>query len=124
MEKNIPGVLLVGGGVVMRGSIKVPETIITTGKIEGEIEAQTIFVEEGGFIRGQINASVLDIAGVAKDNLTAHGSLIVRATGKVDGSITYSDLSLERGGQVSGVLNVQKSPEIIMDEAEFVDSGD
>jgi len=103
-QRNIPGVLIVGSGVVMRGSIVVPDTILTSGVIEGEIKAHTIIVDELGAIRGKVHAVTLDIAGSAKDNLTANATLIVRATGNVNGTIAYSEMSVERGGKVGGTL--------------------
>ena len=103
-QRNIPGVLIVGSGVVMRGSIVVPDTILTSGVIEGEIKAHTIIVDELGAIRGKVHADTLDIAGSAKDNLTANATLIVRAAGNVNGTIAYSEMSVERGGKVGGTL--------------------
>jgi cytoskeletal protein CcmA (bactofilin family) len=103
-QRNIPGVLIVGSGVVMRGSIVVPDTILTSGVINGEIKAHTIIVDELGAIRGKVYADTLDIAGSAKDNLTANATLIVRATGNVNGTIAYSEMSVERGGKVGDTL--------------------
>jgi cytoskeletal protein CcmA (bactofilin family) len=103
-KSNIPGVLIVGSGVVMRGSIVVPDAILTSGVIEGEIKAHTIIVDELGAIRGKVHADILDIAGSAKDNLTANASLIIRATGNVNGTIAYSEMSIERGGKLEGTL--------------------
>jgi cytoskeletal protein CcmA (bactofilin family) len=82
----------------------VPDTILTSGVIEGEIKAHTIIVDELGAIRGKVHADTLDIAGSAKDNLTANATLIVRATGNVNGTIAYSEMSVERGGKVGGTL--------------------
>jgi len=105
-ERNIPGVLIVGSGVVMQGSIEAPDTILTSGVIEGEIKANTIIVDEYGAIRGTVCADNLDVAGSAKDNLTANASLIVRATGNINGTISYSEMTVERGGKMGGTLLV------------------
>jgi cytoskeletal protein CcmA (bactofilin family) len=106
VERNIPGVLIVGSGVVMQGSIEAPDTILTSGVIEGEIKANTIIVDEYGAIRGTVCADTLDVAGSAKDNLTANASLIVRATGNINGTISYSEMTVERGGKMGGTLLV------------------
>jgi len=106
VERNIPGVLIVGSGVVMQGSIKAPDTILTSGVIEGDIKANIIIVEVHGAIRGTVCADTLDIAGSAKDNLTANMSLIVRATGNINGTISYSEMTVERGGKMGGTLLV------------------
>ena len=106
MEKNIPGVLLVGGGVVMKGTIEVPQTIINSGEIAGSIKAHTIFIEATGTMRGKIEADVIDVSGVVKDNVVAQENLIIRSTGCVDGNISYADLSVEKSGKISGTLNV------------------
>lgn len=105
-ERNIPGVLIVGSGVIMQGSIEAPNTILTSGVIEGEIKANTIIVDEYGAIRGTVCADTLDVAGSAKENLTAKASLIVRATGNINGTISYSEMTVERGGKIGGTLLV------------------
>jgi cytoskeletal protein CcmA (bactofilin family) len=90
----------------MQGSIKAPDTILTSGVIEGDIKANIIIVEVHGAIRGTVCADTLDIAGSAKDNLTANMSLIVRATGNINGTISYSEMTVERGGKMGGTLLV------------------
>ena len=104
MEKNIPGVLLVGGGVVMKGIIEAPQTIVNSGQIEGNVKAHSIFVEETGQIRGKIEASLIDVSGIAKDQVIAQENLIVRSTGSIDGNISYLDLTVEKSGKISGTL--------------------
>ena len=123
MEKNIPGVLLVGGGVVMKGIIEVPQTIVNSGQIEGNVKAHSIFVEERGQIRGKIEASLIDVSGVAKDQVVAQENLIVRSTGSIDGNISYIDLTVEKSGKISGVLIALENDQNYTNEEDHISSG-
>jgi cytoskeletal protein CcmA (bactofilin family) len=105
-ETNQPGCLFVGEGVVLKGSLHVPDIASISGKIEGELSARQIVVESTGAVSGRISGEVIDVRGEAVEHLTASQALIIRATGKVYGAIHYSEIEIEKGGSVHGDLNI------------------
>ena len=105
-ENNQPGCLVVGEGVVLKGSFNVPDVASISGKIEGDLSAKQIVIELTGAVFGRISGEVIDVRGEAVEFLKASHSLTIRSTGKVHGSIHYSEIEIEKGGLIHGDLNI------------------
>jgi cytoskeletal protein CcmA (bactofilin family) len=101
-DTNSPGTLLVGEGVFMKGTIKVPGIATVDGKIEGVISADTIYVTGNGAINGKTAANHIRVGGELTDTTIANKTLVVESVGKVTGSITYADLEIKKGGTLEG----------------------
>ena len=97
--------LFIGEGVVIAGSIAVPETATVAGEVEGEISAKEIIVTESGVIRGKVLAEVIDLKGEVHDTMTASKSLFVRGTGRALGTVEYALIEIEKGGDIQGALS-------------------
>jgi cytoskeletal protein CcmA (bactofilin family) len=93
---------MVGEGVFMKGTIKVPGVATIDGKIEGVISADTIYVTNNGGINGKTAANHVRVGGILTDTTVANKTLVVESVGKVIGSITYADLEIKRGGILQG----------------------
>jgi cytoskeletal protein CcmA (bactofilin family) len=105
-ENNQPGCLVVGEGVVLKGSFNVPDIAFISGKIEGDLSAKQIVIERTGAVFGRVSGEVVDVRGEVLEYLTATQSLTIRATGKVHGAIRYSEIEIEKGGLIHGDLNI------------------
>ena len=105
-ENNQPGCLVVGEGVVLKGSFNVPDVASISGKIEGDLSARQIVIELTGAVFGRISGELIDVRGEAVEYLKASQSLTIRATGKVHGAIHYSEIEIEKGGLIHGDLNI------------------
>ena len=103
-DTNSPGTLLVGEGVFMKGTIKVPGIATVDGKIEGVISADTIYVTGNGAINGKTTANHIRVGGELTDTTIANKTLVVESVGKVTGSVTYADLEIKKGGTLEGNL--------------------
>lgn len=101
-DTNSPGTLMVGEGVFMKGTIKVPGVATVDGKIEGVISADTIYVTNNGGINGKTAANHVRVGGILTDTTVANKTLVVESVGKVTGSITYAELEIKRGGILQG----------------------
>tara|TARA_Y100000385_G_scaffold30845_1_gene29118 strand:+ start:931 stop:1332 length:402 start_codon:yes stop_codon:yes gene_type:complete len=104
-NNNQKGCLFIGEGVVIAGSIAVPETATVAGQVEGEISAKEIIVTESGVIRGKVLAEVIDLKGEVHDTMTASKSLFVRGTGRALGTVEYALIEIEKGGDIQGALS-------------------
>jgi cytoskeletal protein CcmA (bactofilin family) len=104
-DEDQKGNLVVGEGVVISGSISVPETATVAGQVEGEVSAKELFVTDSGVIRGKVIAEVIDLRGEVHDTMTASKSLFVRATGKALGTVEYALIEIEKGGDLQGALS-------------------
>lgn len=101
---NTPGSLLVGEGVFMKGSMRVPGTASVDGKLEGELTADTVIVQNNGSMDGRTTANHVRVAGQLNNTTIANKTLVIESSGRISGSITYEDLEIKKGGQLQGSI--------------------
>jgi len=101
-EINASGSLLVGEGVFIKGTMRVPGVASVDGKLEGELSADSVFVQQNGSMDGQTTANHVRVAGTLTDTTVANRTLVVESTGLVAGSITYQELEIKKGGSLQG----------------------
>lgn len=81
------------------------------GYVQGDINADTIYVHEGGKLFGNINAKNAVISGETQGDIKIEELIKILNTGSVKGEVQYGQLALENGGELSAdVRNV--APEI------------
>jgi cytoskeletal protein CcmA (bactofilin family) len=104
-DTNTPGSLLVGEGVFMKGSMRVPGLATIDGKLEGELTADTVHIQTNGSVNGRTTASHVRVAGAATDTTIANKTLVIESSGLIAGSITYTELEIKKGGSLQGSIN-------------------
>ena len=104
-DTNTPGSLLVGEGVFMKGSMRVPGLASIDGKLEGELTADTVHIQTNGSMNGRTTASHVRVAGAVTDTTIANKTLVIESSGLIAGSITYTELEIKRGGSLQGSIN-------------------
>lgn len=104
-DTNTPGSLLVGEGVFMKGSMRVPGLASIDGKLEGELTADTVHIQTNGSMNGRTTASHVKVAGAVTDTTIANKTLVIESSGLIAGSITYTELEIKRGGSLQGSIN-------------------
>jgi cytoskeletal protein CcmA (bactofilin family) len=97
--------LVVGEGVVLTGTLQVPNMALVSGVINGDLKVHSLTVGRTGKIEGKIDCQIADIAGHVKDDLYVHELLVIRATATLSGNIFYKDIEIEKGAKISGQLN-------------------
>jgi cytoskeletal protein CcmA (bactofilin family) len=98
--------IFIGRGVTFQGSIKAPNQARIDGQIQGELEAQDVFIGPTGSVSGNTTANLVDVHGQINQSVVSRELLIIRSTGKVTGSLQYGDIQIERGGQFLGDMNL------------------
>ena len=101
-EIHASGSLLVGEGVFIKGTMRVPGVASVDGKLEGELSADSVFIQQNGSMDGQTTANHVRVAGTLTDTTVANRTLVVESTGLVAGSITYQELEIKKGGSLQG----------------------
>lgn len=99
---NTPGSLLVGEGVFMKGSMRVPGTASIDGKLEGELTADTVIIQNNGSMDGRTTANHVRVAGQLNNTTLANKTLVIESSGRIAGSITYEELEIKKGGSLMG----------------------
>ena len=97
--------LVVGEGVVLTGTLQVPNMALVSGVINGDLKVHSLTVGRTGKIEGKIDCQIADIAGHVKDDLHVHELLVIRATATLSGNILYKDIEIEKGAKIYGQLN-------------------
>ena len=97
--------VVIGDGVVVKGTFVVPSKAIVNGVIEGDLTAEEVLIGPTGKISGRISAKVIDVRGELHNTIVSEKSLIVRTTGRIAGKVHYSEIEIEKGGEIEGSLN-------------------
>jgi cytoskeletal protein CcmA (bactofilin family) len=97
--------VVIGDGVVVKGTFTVPSKAIINGVIEGDLTAEEVLIGPTGKITGRVSAKVIDVRGQLHNTIISEKSLIVRSTGKIAGKVQYSEIEIEKGGEIEGTLN-------------------
>lgn len=104
-EINAPGSLLVGEGVYMKGSMRVPGIASVDGKMEGELTADTVFIQPNGSMDGVTTANHVRVAGALTNTTVANKTLVIESSGVISGAITYEELEIKKGGSLQGGIH-------------------
>lgn len=100
------GELVVGEGVILNGSLEVPNKALVLGAINGDLKVHSLTVGSTGKIEGKIDCQLADIAGHVRDDLRVHELLVVRASSNISGNIFYKEIDIERGAKITGQLSM------------------
>ena len=100
---------VIGKGVTFEGSFSSNEDIVIEGSILGDITTTAkASVAKGGFHRGKIDASSVDVAGEVSSTIVCTGTTHVASTGVINGNLTTAYLDAEHGGSIEGDLRLKK----------------
>lgn len=97
--------LIVGEGVLAKGTFQVPGRAIVNGTLEGELVAKDIVIGPTGRGVGKFTAETGDIRGEVHETIITTKSLVVRSTGRITGNVMYREIEIEKGGNVQGGLS-------------------
>jgi cytoskeletal protein CcmA (bactofilin family) len=100
------GELVVGEGVILNGSLEVPNKAWVSGAINGDLKVHSLTVGSTGKIEGKIDCQIADIAGHVKDDLRVNELLIIRAGSTISGNIYYKEIEIEKGAKIAGQLSM------------------
>jgi cytoskeletal protein CcmA (bactofilin family) len=100
-----PKVAYIGEGVVIKGELSAPDTVVVDGLIEGELSARCVRVGVTGSLKGSVTVTDADIRGTVTDKLEVQQLLTVRSTGRVEASISYGELQIEKGAIIAGDIS-------------------
>lgn len=108
---------LISQGVEVRGEINSPGSIRIDGLVEGKLFVKgDLVVGEKGYIKGEVHAENLVLAGKIEGNIDAKGRLEIKSTGTMTGDASCSVISIEEGAYLDGTSRMSKSKDKIIEK--------
>lgn len=92
---------LIGGDVVVTGSISASVDLHIDGVVEGDISCAALVQGPDGRIVGHVTAQTARLAGLVDGSITA-GDLIVESSARITGDVSYASISIEAGSRIEG----------------------
>jgi cytoskeletal protein CcmA (bactofilin family) len=97
-----PNIAYIGEGVVVKGSICVPDIIVVDGVVEGDVTAQSIKIGPSGSIKGNVVSTDVEVSGTLGENAEVKEVLVIRSKGRIEGHINCGDMQVEKGAVIAG----------------------
>ncbi len=99
----------IGKSVKIKGNIATEQSLIIKGKVKGNLEVKdSLTIEQGGDVNGNIKAKTVNIIGKAKGDIKTEDKLSIYPTGKFNGNINSLKIVIKEGGIFSGTANLDK----------------
>lgn len=95
----------ISGNVISKGIIRID------GKVTGNVSIQgDIFVGENAFIKGDVNATNVHVAGLIEGNISSSGTLKLISSSKLIGDIQVKSFVCEEGSIFQGRCQMLDEP--------------
>jgi len=94
---------IIGTDVVIKGNVISQGLIQLDGKIEGEININSLTIGEQGWIDGSIEAQEVTVKGKVTGSINAI-KVILEKTAQVTGDINHKTISIEAGAQIDASI--------------------
>jgi cytoskeletal protein CcmA (bactofilin family) len=99
---------VLGRGTRVRGRVRGEGHLRVEGTIEGDVAISgELAIEEGGEIKGNVQADSVTIGGELSGDVAARGPVALRSTAKVTGNLGGSEVSLDEGASFEGAIDAQ-----------------
>lgn len=100
-KRSQTGLSFIGPEVVVAGSLTTSAQVQVDGRIDGDLNCETLSMGESGVIAGDIRAEEARIAGLVEGKVSAR-VVTVEATGRITGDVSYDTISIAAGAQIEG----------------------
>jgi len=114
---------LIGSNSVFTGNIESEGSIRVDGKLVGDITVTgDVYIGEQAVVKGNIEASNVNLAGTIEGNMTVKGLLKVLSTAKLFGDIMVKSFVVDEGALFQGKCSMMNTAETAeSEEAEVQD---
>ncbi|SHH18022.1 protein CcmA, bactofilin family [Thermosyntropha lipolytica DSM 11003] len=93
----------------IKGEIHTKGSLRLDGRVEGQIKAEgDVVLGEKGWVKGEIKAKNIIIAGNIEGNVHAENRLEIAPSGQVHGDVACDILVIEEGGILNGLARMKK----------------
>jgi cytoskeletal protein CcmA (bactofilin family) len=107
----------IGEGVELSGAIRARDAVVIDGAFDGEIVCNQLVLGQNGSVKGKIEATSAEVAGLLQAEIIVRQLLAVRATGRVEGTWDCGALEVARGAVLQGSASVSDQAKTSTKEA-------
>jgi cytoskeletal protein CcmA (bactofilin family) len=108
-QRSTDQVSAIARDITVVGKIFGEGTVKILGRIEGELKASTVWIQEGAQVEGDVVAEDLTIAGEVKGTIHAN-RVKLNSTALVEGDIFHRSLSIEENARFEGSSKREDKP--------------
>lgn len=95
-------------GTRVRGRVHGDGSLRVEGAIEGDVQVSgDLELDEDGSISGDVEAGAVSIGGQLTGDVTARGSITIRAAARVRGNLGGAEVILEEGAAFAGRIEAE-----------------
>ncbi|HET6462023.1 MAG TPA: polymer-forming cytoskeletal protein [Syntrophales bacterium] len=99
--------MVIGENSRITGYIESAGTILIEGTVLGNLSGNKVILGEKSYVKGDISANNISIAGKIEGHLKGRDGIDVRATGHISGDIVTRRLSMMKGGVFNGMSSME-----------------
>jgi cytoskeletal protein CcmA (bactofilin family) len=104
-----PLAALLGRGALYKGDMHFEGRVRVDGSYKGRIFTEdTLEIGEGGAVDGEIDVSVLVVAGTASGTIRVRDRLVLQPTGVLRGTVEAANLEVHPGARIEATVRVGK----------------
>lgn len=102
-----PLAALLGRGATYTGEMSFEGRVRVDGVYRGRIYTDdTLEIGESGVVEGEVDASILVVAGVASGGIRARERLVLQPNGSLKGKVDARSLEVHPGGRIDATVRV------------------
>lgn len=110
--------LMIGESSKITGYVESAGTILIEGTVMGNLCGNKVILGEKSYVKGDISANNISIAGKIEGQLKGKESIEVKATGHVSGDMVTKHLSMMTGAIFNGMSNMDDADQAEMEETD------
>lgn len=114
------GLSFIGTDIVISGNVTGTGQLHIDGRVEGDVECETLIQGEGGTIAGHIACGTVHLAGLVDGTVKAR-VVTLEPTARVTGDLSYETLSIAAGATIEGRLTRKEAGGAIAASAPIAD---
>ena len=107
-ETNSSSSLMIGNGVTITGTIKAENEVNVQGSIDGDIDCNSVTINESGNVKGKVKTEIMIVEGKVEGEININSILHIKSQGSVSGKVFYSDIQIDEGGKLLGEINFKE----------------
>jgi cytoskeletal protein CcmA (bactofilin family) len=110
--------LVIGESSKITGYVESAGTILIEGTIIGNLHGNKVILGEKSYVKGDISADNISIAGKIEGQVKGRESIEVKATGHISGDMATKHLSMMKGAIFNGMASIDDAGQGHMEESD------